>query len=186
MGRPRSSVEDLRLAIDCLPLRTREAMLTGIRSHEIIVGAYSDRAGGRVPDARRPPLRRAHELRLLRPRWDRFARAKRARTATVRELRALEAHLDRLDLAERGEATSGAIADHQTLVRERKAGEAAAWPGLAAPRDARATRSSSSHGPAAPSSSPSDVARISSVVPRLGPRASTSPVSPRAARGRGH
>jgi hypothetical protein len=39
MGRTRSSVEDLRLAIDCLPLRTREAMLTGIRSNAIIVGA---------------------------------------------------------------------------------------------------------------------------------------------------
>src|SRR4051812_50220516 len=49
MGRTRSSVEDLRLAIDCLPPRTREAMLAGIRSHEIIVGAYSDRAGGVCP-----------------------------------------------------------------------------------------------------------------------------------------
>jgi hypothetical protein len=57
--------------------------------------------------------------------WDRFARAKRARTATVRELRALEAHLTASILAERGDADlSGAIADHQTLVRERKAGEA--------------------------------------------------------------
>jgi hypothetical protein len=46
MRRARSPIEDLRLAIDCLPLRTREAMLDGIRSNEIIVGAYADRAGG--------------------------------------------------------------------------------------------------------------------------------------------
>ena len=58
--------------------------------------------------------------------WDRFARAKRARTATERELSALEAHLTASILAERGDADlGGAIADHQTLVRERKAGEAA-------------------------------------------------------------
>lgn len=46
MGRTRSSVEDLRLAIGCLPPRTRVAMLDGIRSHEITVGACCDRAGG--------------------------------------------------------------------------------------------------------------------------------------------
>ena len=97
MGRTRSSVEDLRLAIDCLPLRTREAMLDGIRSHEIIVGAYTDRAGGVCP------MLAAHRcggrtsfLSFARA-WDRFARAKRARAATARELRALEAHLDGLD-----------------------------------------------------------------------------------------
>jgi hypothetical protein len=57
--------------------------------------------------------------------WDRFARAKRARTATSRELRALEAHLTASIVAERGEADlGGAIADHQALMRERKAGEA--------------------------------------------------------------
>ena len=45
--------------------------------------------------------------------------------ATERELRALEAHLE-ASLAESGEADlGGAIAEHQTLVRERKAGEAA-------------------------------------------------------------
>ena len=34
----RAPIEDLRLAIDCLPLRTREAMLAGIRSHEVMLG----------------------------------------------------------------------------------------------------------------------------------------------------
>ena len=57
--------------------------------------------------------------------WDRFAHAKRARTATTRELDALEAHLIASILAERGDTDlGGAIAEHQSLVRERKAGEA--------------------------------------------------------------
>jgi hypothetical protein len=49
MSRARFPIEDLRLAIDCLPVRTRRAMLEGIRRNEIIVGAYADRAGGVCP-----------------------------------------------------------------------------------------------------------------------------------------
>ena len=45
----RSAREDLRLAVDCLPRRTRVAMLEGIRSNDIIVGAYVDRKGGVCP-----------------------------------------------------------------------------------------------------------------------------------------
>ena len=57
--------------------------------------------------------------------WDRFAHTKRARAATERELRALEAHLTASILSERGDTDlGGAIAQHQTLVRERKADEA--------------------------------------------------------------
>ena len=121
----RSSIEDLRLAIDCLPVRTRQAMLHGVRANEIIVGAYSDRAGGVCPMLAAHRCGGRTSFVSFARAWDRFARAKRARTATVRELRALEAHLTASILAERGEADlSGAIAEHQTLVRERKAGEA--------------------------------------------------------------
>ena len=126
MGRTRSSVEDLRLAIDCLPLRTREAMLDGIRSHEIIVGAYSDRAGGVCPMLAAHRCGGRTSFISFARAWDRFARAKRARAATARELRALEAPPDRLD-PRRERPTrdlGGAIAEHQTLVRERKADEA--------------------------------------------------------------
>jgi hypothetical protein len=120
MGRTRSSVEDLRLAIDCLPLRTREAMLAGIRSHEIIVGAYSDRAGGVCPMLAAHRCGGRTSFISFARAWDRFTHAKRARTATPRELDALEAHLTASILADLG----AAIAEHQTLVRERKAGEA--------------------------------------------------------------
>jgi hypothetical protein len=125
MGRTRSSVEDLRLAIDCLPLRTREAMLAGIRSHEIIVGAYSDRAGGVCPMLAAHRCGGRTSFVSFARAWDRFTHAKRARAATGRELSALEAHLHASILSERGDADlGGAIAAHQTLVRERKAGEA--------------------------------------------------------------
>ena len=47
--RRRRPARDLRNAIDCLPLRTREAMLDGIGAGRIIVGAYTDRQGGVCP-----------------------------------------------------------------------------------------------------------------------------------------
>jgi hypothetical protein len=120
----RAPIEELRLTIDCLPLRTREAMLAGIRSQEILVGAYSDRAG------RVCPMLAAHRfggrssfLAFARA-WDRFSGARRARPATERELRVLEMHLR--ESIERASADLGeAIAEHQALVRERKASEAA-------------------------------------------------------------
>ena len=39
----------MRQAIDCLPVRTREAMLAGISDNDIIVGAYTDRDGRICP-----------------------------------------------------------------------------------------------------------------------------------------
>src|SRR3569623_3630711 len=89
MPRARSPIEDLRLAIDCLPVRTRRAMLEGIRSSEIIVGAYADRAGGVSP------MLAAHRcggrtsfVSFARAR-DAFTGVKRARRATEREVRIL-------------------------------------------------------------------------------------------------
>jgi hypothetical protein len=120
----RAPIEDLRLAIDCLPLRTREAMLAGVRSQEILVGAYSDRHGRVCPMLAAHRFGGRTNLLAFARAWDRFAGTRRARPATPRELRVLEAHLrasiDRCT-ADLGEA----IADHQALVRDRKAQEAA-------------------------------------------------------------
>jgi hypothetical protein len=117
-----SPIDDLRLAIDCLPLRTRQAMLDGVRANEIIVGAYSDRSGGVCPmlaahrhGGRTSFVSFAHA-------WDRFAGAKRARRATERELRILTAHLEASILAEAD--LGAAIRDHQAIARERRAREA--------------------------------------------------------------
>jgi hypothetical protein len=86
MSRARPPIDDLRLAIDRLPLRTRAAMLAGIRDNEIIVGAYSDRAGGVCPMlAAHRRGGRTDSVSFARA-WDRFAGARRARRATPDEL----------------------------------------------------------------------------------------------------
>ena len=95
--RRRATIEDLRQAVDCLPRRTRIAMLQGIATNDIIVGAYSTgdgicpmlaahRAGGRT------------SLIAFAQAWDRVAfrgeRDARARRATERELLILKSHLE--------------------------------------------------------------------------------------------
>lgn len=118
-------ISDLRRAIDCLPVATREAMLAGIRTNPIIVGAYTDSDGGICP------MLAAHRnggrttfLGFARS-WDRFARAKGVRHATRRELAVLEAQLEASLLAEDHVDLKAAIADHEAI-RARRAAEQAA------------------------------------------------------------
>jgi hypothetical protein len=122
----RAPIEDLRRTIDCLPLRTREAMLQGIREDDIIVGAYQTRGGN-------CPMLAAHRrggctsfLSFARA-WDRFGAARSPRRATARELRVLERNLEDSIAAEHGTGgdLGSAIADHQASLRGRKAAEAA-------------------------------------------------------------
>ncbi len=124
--RDRSPVEDLRLAIDCLPLRTRVAMLEGVRGNEIIVGAYTDRRGGVCPMlAAHRNGGRTSFVSFARS-WDKFAGAKRARSATERELDILETHLESSILADDGGFAdlAQAIREHQATARARRAREA--------------------------------------------------------------
>ena len=124
MSHRHTPIDDLRFAIDCLPLRTRDAMLAGIRDSDIIVGAYSDRAGGVCPmlaahrhGGRTSFVSFAHA-------WDRFSGAKRARRATRREVRILESQLEASILAEQDTDLAAAIRDHQAVARDRRAREA--------------------------------------------------------------
>ena len=122
--RRRSPIEDLRLAIDCLPVRTRRAMLDGVRANEIIVGAYSDRHGGICPMlAAHRHGGRTNFISFARA-WDRFSGTKRARRATEREVAVLVAHLEASLLAAEHVDLGGAVADHQSLARDRRAREA--------------------------------------------------------------
>jgi hypothetical protein len=135
--RRRATIDDLRRAIECLPRTTRIAMLEGIESNEIIVGAYSDRAGGVCPMLAAHRCGGRTSFVSFARAWDRFASAKRARHASPRELQVLEHHLEASIAAERGADFATAIADHQALVRDRKTDEARAL-GLGWLRDKRA------------------------------------------------
>jgi hypothetical protein len=129
MPRRAALIADLRAAIDSLPLQTREAMLRGVRTNAIIAGAYTDRDGGVCPMlAAHRNGGRTSFMSFARA-WDRLAGARRARPATRREVAILEAHLEASIIAEQDACAGGglaaAIADHQALLRDRKAGEAA-------------------------------------------------------------
>ena len=131
--RRRAISRDLRLAVECLPRRTRIAMLEGIAANQIIVGAYSTddgvcpmlaahRAGGRT------------NLIAFAKAWDRFAfreaRKASARRATQRELRVLKLYLEASLLDEEAPDTDlkAARADHAALVEQRRQNRGAADP----------------------------------------------------------
>jgi hypothetical protein len=124
----RDPINQLRNAIDRLPRETREAMLHGVRTNPIVVGAYTDNRGGICPMlAAHRSGSRVDYLPFARS-WDAFARARRVRRATRRELRTLEDLLvASLGGADPGELDLGAaIADHQASLRRRAEQEAAA------------------------------------------------------------
>jgi hypothetical protein len=119
-----ATITDLRRAVDCLPRATRIAMLEGIRSNAIIVGAYTGpdgicpmlaahRAGGRT------------DFISFAKAWDRFAlsgsRGRRARRATQRELLILTTQLEASLLDDEAPASdlAAAITAHKALVASR-------------------------------------------------------------------
>ena len=93
--RRRRPARDLRLAIDCLPLRTRKAMLTGVEANRIIVGAYTDSRGGICPMLAAHRNGGRTSLAGFARAWDRYTDARRvARPASERELNTLRAMLE--------------------------------------------------------------------------------------------
>jgi hypothetical protein len=124
--RRRATIEDLRLAIDAMPRHTKIAMLEGIRTNDIIVGAYTwdggicpmlaaHRAGGRT------------SLISFAKAWDRFAsresRSLAARRATERELRILTSQLEASVVSPEVGAPdlSAAVSEHRRLLARRRA-----------------------------------------------------------------
>ena len=83
----RRPARDLRIAIDCLPLQTRRAMLDGVMANRIIVGAYTDRSGGICPMLAAHRNGGRTSLASFARAWDRYTGARgRARPATEREV----------------------------------------------------------------------------------------------------
>jgi hypothetical protein len=117
MRRRQHPIESLRDAIDCLPLRTRTAMLEGVRSNDIIVGAYSTRDGGICPMLAAHRCGGRTDFISFAHAWDRFAVAKRARPATDREVRILTTHLEASLLTEYTGPLPDALREHRALVR---------------------------------------------------------------------
>jgi hypothetical protein len=113
-----SSIEGLRLAIDCMPVRTREAMLEGVRSYErILVGAYVDDQGGVCPMLAAHRCGGRTDFLSFAKSWDRFARTGgRKRAATAREVRMLIAQLEDSLSNSEGLELDRAIAEHHALV----------------------------------------------------------------------
>ncbi len=117
-SRRTSSVEGLRLAIDCMPVATREAMLRGVRENErIIVGAYVDELGGVCPMLAAHRSGGRTDFLSFAKSWDRFTRAGgRTRQASERELRILTAQLQDSLAGDTGLELDEAIREHRALV----------------------------------------------------------------------
>jgi hypothetical protein len=110
-------VERLRLAIDCMPVATREAMLAGVRANErVIVGAYVDDRGGVCPMLAAHRCGQRTDFLSFARSWDRFTRAGRAsRQATPRELRILVTQLEDSLSQTTGLELDEAIKEHHAL-----------------------------------------------------------------------
>jgi len=111
------AVERLRLAIDCMPVATREAMLAGVRGNErVIVGAYVDDRGGVCPMLAAHRCGQRTDFLTFARSWDRFTRAGRdSRRATPRELRVLVTQLEDSLAQTSGLELDEAIKEHRAL-----------------------------------------------------------------------
>jgi hypothetical protein len=96
MGRRRNNAERLRNAVYAMPTRTKEAMLRGIRSNRVIVGAYVDKRGGVCPMLAAHRNGGRTNFGTFARAWDAFTGAslRRPRRASRREVRVLEGYLE--------------------------------------------------------------------------------------------
>jgi hypothetical protein len=119
--RERNAAQRLRRAVDALPIRTKEAMLRGIDSNRIIVGAYVDPESGGIC-----PMLAAHRnggrtsLASFARAWDAYTNAGRPRRATRREVRTLRSLIES-SLARQDLPAEGSIAELASQIRAERA-----------------------------------------------------------------
>lgn len=118
--RNRHPAERLRFAVEALPTRTKEAMLKGIDSNPIIVGAYVDREGGVCPMLAAHRNGGRTSLASFARAWDGYTDARRPRPATRRELRTLRSLLE-ASLSADHLTESGSIAQAAAQIRSERA-----------------------------------------------------------------
>jgi hypothetical protein len=96
MAKRRNNAQRLRNSVSALPTRTKEAMLRGIRTNRVIVGAYVDKRGGVCPMLAAHRNGGRTNFATFARAWDAFTGAKqrKPRRASRRELRTLEGYLE--------------------------------------------------------------------------------------------
>jgi hypothetical protein len=96
MRKGRNNAQRLRNAVYAMPARTKAAMLRGIRSNRVIVGAYVDKRGGVCPMLAAHRNGGRTNFGTFARAWDAYTGAKRRkpRRASRREVRALEGYLE--------------------------------------------------------------------------------------------
>ena len=133
MRRPRRPAHQLRIAIDCMPLETKRAMLDAIQVNSIIVGGYTDRSGGVCPMLAAHRNGGRTSFASFARAWDKYTRAGNGpRPARERELRTLTTMLEAsiaIDEVHGGAVLEDAIADHRQKQVERAVREEYAVPG---------------------------------------------------------
>jgi hypothetical protein len=119
----RNPTQRLRSAVDALPGATKQAMLDGIASNRIIVGAYVDPNSGGIC-----PMLEAHRnggrtsLASIARAWDTYTCARRPRLARRREVRTLTSLLETSLAADViGPGASGSLVEAADRIRDERA-----------------------------------------------------------------
>jgi hypothetical protein len=118
LRRRRRPAQELRVAIEWLPIDTKRAMLDAIEHNRIIVGAYTDRQGGVCPMLAAHRNGGRTSLASFARAWDRYTKAPaRSRPASDRELTTLRTMLEASLASDAPDGTTlgSAIAEHREL-----------------------------------------------------------------------
>jgi hypothetical protein len=117
MAKRRNNAQRLRNAVYAMPTRTKQAMLRGIRSNRVIVGAYTDKRGGVCPMLAAHRNGGRTSFGTFARAWDAFtgANQRKPRRASRREVRTLEGYLE---MALLREGTTGEPLPERPLAEE--------------------------------------------------------------------
>jgi hypothetical protein len=96
MSKRRNNAQRLRNAVYAMPARTKAAMLRGIHSNRVIVGAYVDKRGGVCPMLAAHRNGGRTNFGTFARAWDAYTGAKqrKPRRASRREVRTLRGYLE--------------------------------------------------------------------------------------------
>jgi hypothetical protein len=117
MAKRRNNAERLRNSVNAMPNGTKQAMLSGIRSDRVIVGAYVDKRGGVCPMLAAHRNGGRTNFGTFARAWDAFtgANQRKPRRASRREVRTLESYLE---MALLREGVGGQLLPERPLAEE--------------------------------------------------------------------